>query len=78
VVVADLLPATFAALGAVIGVIFGAILGRSVGFAAFSVTSSELFDVISVTVGGLGGAVLCAWLGLRLSDRFLSRNAKPS
>lgn len=47
---------------------FGAILGRSVGYGAFSVTNSEPFDVISVTIDGLAGAVLCAWLGLRLAE----------
>jgi uncharacterized protein YacL len=73
--VGDALPAAFAALGAVIGLIVGAILGRIVGFA---VSDSELSDLIAVAVGGLAGAFVLAWLGLRLAGRFANRDAKPS
>jgi hypothetical protein len=61
-------------MGAVIGFIVGATLGRIVGFA---VSSTDLSDMIGITVGGLGGALVCAWLGLRLSGR-LRRSATPS
>jgi uncharacterized membrane protein len=72
--VADLLPASFAALGAVVGFIVGASLGRIVWLVVFGLDS----DVIPTVVGGLGGAVLLAWLGVRLSRRFANRIAKPS
>jgi hypothetical protein len=72
--VADLLPASFAALGAVIGFIVGAIVGKIGWWAVFGPES----DLIPIVVGGLGGAVLLAWLGVRLSGRFANRIAKPS
>jgi len=69
---AELLPATFAALGAVIGLILGGILGRIFGAVLFGL--SDLSDLIFAASGGLACAVVCAWLGLRLSRRF----ANPS
>jgi len=72
---ADLLPASFAALGAVIGFIVGATIGRVLWWALFSLDSS---DLVPIVVGGLGGALAFAWLGIRLSGRFASRSVEPS
>jgi hypothetical protein len=71
--VSDLLPASFAALGAVVGFIVGATVGTVLWVAAFSLEAS---DVVPIVVGGLGGAVVFAWLGLRISGRIASRSAK--
>jgi hypothetical protein len=73
--VTDLLPASFAALGAVIGLFIGASLGSIIigGLLGFGPTATW-----PLVAGGLGGATVCAWLGLRLSGRFANRNAKPS
>lgn len=72
--VADLLPASFAALGAVIGFVIGATIGRILWWAVFGPES----DLIPIVVGGLGSAVVFAWLGVRLSGRFVNRSVKPS
>ena len=71
---ADLLPATFAALGAVLGLIVGATLANIAGSVAFGPD----FDLVYIVLGGLAGAVVVAWLGLRVSGRVLERDAKPS
>jgi hypothetical protein len=63
--VAELLPASFAALGAVVGLLAGASFG------------SQLFGPAAtwpLVAGGLLGALVCAWLGLR----FANRNAERS
>ena len=72
--VTDLLPASFAALGAVVGFIVGSTIVRIFGAVVISPDADLLFTVI----GGLGGAVVFAWLGLRLSGRFANRKATPS
>jgi uncharacterized membrane protein len=69
----DLLPASFAALGAVIGFVVGATL-RSIVWAIFGLGS----DLIPIAFGALGSALLLAWLGLRLSRRLANRAVKPS
>jgi uncharacterized membrane protein len=69
----DLLPASFAALGAVVGFVVGATIG-SIVWAVLGLGS----DLIPIAFGALGSAVLLAWLGLRLSRRLANRSAKPS
>jgi hypothetical protein len=73
--VADLLPATFAALGVVIGFIVGSIVSRIVWWLVFPLTSS---DVVPIVAGGLGCAIAFAWLGIRLSVRFANRSVEPT
>jgi len=72
--VSELLPASFAALGAVIGFIAGSTIIRIVG----GVILGPDADLIFTVTGGLGGAVAFAWFGLRVSGRFANRNAEPS
>ena len=59
----DLLPASLAALGAVVGLIVGATLGGLL----VPIGSS---DVPAMVVGGLAGAIALAWTGVRASRRF--------
>jgi hypothetical protein len=66
----ELLAASLAALGAVIGFIFGATVGSALWWRVFG---SESSDIPPLVIGGLGGAVLLAWLGLRLSRRVAQR-----
>jgi hypothetical protein len=73
--VADLLPASFAALGAVVGFMIGGLMAQVLWSIAFGLDSS---DIPPIVIGGLGGAMGLAWLGLRLSRRFANRIAKPS
>jgi hypothetical protein len=60
---AELLPASFAALGAVVGLLAGASLGSQLAGPAAT---------WPLVLGGLVGALVCAWLGLR----FAYRNAR--
>jgi len=64
--VGDLLPAAFAALGAVVGLFVGAAVGSIVIGGLLGVGPVATWPLV---VGGLTGATACAWAGLRLSRR---------
>jgi uncharacterized membrane protein len=70
---ADLLPASLAALRAVIGLFVGVVAGSLVsavlGFGS---------DVIPAVLGGLGGALALGWLGVRAANCIAARSVEPS
>ena len=70
----DVLPAGLASLGAVIGFIVGSTVGRIVA-AIVGPFGSDLADVIGITISGLAGAFLFAWLGLRVARRLAGRKS---
>lgn len=65
----DLLAASLAGLGAVVGLFIGATLGSILWSAIFGLDSSDSSDIPPIVIGGLGCAVLFAWVGIRVAGR---------
>lgn len=70
---ADLLPASLAALGAVIGFIVGA---TAIPLLMWPLLGFE-FEIPVTVFGALTGAIALSWLGLRLSRRLARKPVEP-